>query len=303
MIIRLFIINIFLAFCIDVYAQYRIFKKHSTINKKPLNVLPAINKLSFKSEVKIIIGEYLSITANGIPDHLVGKFPNKENPHTILPQEYHFEIYFDNSKNINPEPLKDINKNYRGPSGRPFGVSLNGVLFDPGTAEYWKGNKELGWNYCALGAAIPLGLDEHHAHVQPNGAYHYHGIPTGLLENLGFNSISHSPLIGWSADGYPVYALNGYNKNNPKMVIQHRSSFRLKNGFRPHPPNGPGGKFDGTFIQDYEFIKGLGTLDKCNGCFTITPEFPEGTYAYFLTEEWPIIPRYFKGKAINLRFQ
>ena len=30
---------------------------------------------------------------------------------------------------------------------------------------------------------------------------------------------------------------------------------------RPIPPEGPGGKFDGTFIQDYEFHEGEGTLD------------------------------------------
>ncbi|VEP16663.1 hypothetical protein H1P_480024 [Hyella patelloides LEGE 07179] len=28
---------------------------------------------------------------------------------------------------------------------------------------------------------------------------------------------------------------------------------------------------------------------------TITPEFPDGTYAYFLTSDFPIVPRCFKG--------
>ena len=28
---------------------------------------------------------------------------------------------------------------------------------------------------------------------------------------------------------------------------------------------------------------------------TTTPEFPEGTYAYFLTEQWPVVPRFWKG--------
>ena len=31
------------------------------------------------------------------------------------------------------------------------------------------------------------------------------------------------------------------------------------------------------------------------------PEFPNGTYAYFLTTEWPVIPRNFRGTPVELR--
>ena len=41
----------------------------------------------------------------------------------------------------------------------------------------------------------------------------------------------------------------------------------------------------------YEYVSGSGDLDQCNGVKVITPEFPQGTYAYFLTQDWPIIPR------------
>ena len=41
----------------------------------------------------------------------------------------------------------------------------------------------------------------------------------------------------------------------------------------------------GSFIQDYEFKQGHGTLDRYNGRYAITPDFPNGTYAYFLTFE------------------
>ncbi|MEC7274445.1 MAG: YHYH protein [Verrucomicrobiota bacterium] len=37
------------------------------------------------------------------------------------------------------------------------------------------------------------------------------------------------------------------------------------------------------------------------GRFTVTKEYPEGTYAYFLTEQWPVIPRYFRAKPLKLR--
>src|SRR5437764_8688635 len=39
----------------------------------------------------------------------------------------------------------------------------------------------------------------------------------------------------------------------------------------------------GYFIQDYEYISGLGLLDQYNGRFTVTPDYPNGTYAYFAT--------------------
>ena len=38
-------------------------------------------------------------------------------------------------------------------------------------------------------------------------------------------------------------------------------------------------------MQDWEYAEGLGNLDYHNGRFCITPEYPNGTYAYFLSTE------------------
>ncbi|MEN8735351.1 MAG: YHYH protein [Lentimonas sp.] len=71
----------------------------------------------------------------------------------------------------------------------PFGIVVNGVLFDPGTAEYYQRDRRSEWNYEALSSGTShLGLDKNHAHAQPNGAYHYHGIPTALVEALEKNA-------------------------------------------------------------------------------------------------------------------
>jgi hypothetical protein len=190
----------------------------------------------------------------------------------------------------------------------PFGVGVNGVLFEPGTAEFWMGDRTADWNYEALGGAVGLGLDANHAHVQPGGIYHYHGLPTGLLEELGFSAgkidhNTHSPLIGWAADGFPVYYAFGYQQaDDPKSsVVKLTTSFRLKQGQRPSGSAGPGGRYDGAFIQDYEFALGTGDLDECNGRFCVTPDFPQGTYAYFLTDSWPVIPRGFRGTPVLLK--
>ena len=48
----------------------------------------------------------------------------------------------------------------------------------------------------------------------------------------------------------------------------------------------------GDLVQDYIWDSGTGTLDAYNGRFAVTPEYPNGTYAYFLTEDGSGIPTY-----------
>lgn len=46
-----------------------------------------------------------------------------------------------------------------------FGVVVNGVFFDSGMVEVWKGNWCLGWNYEVFGGVILLGLDVNYGYV------------------------------------------------------------------------------------------------------------------------------------------
>ena len=127
--------------------------------------------------------------------------------------------------------------------------------------------------------------------MQPNGQYHYHAVPTGLLTELGVAPGRHSPLVGWSMDGYPIYAFYGWDDD--RGVIEVSSSWVLRSGPRPSGQGEPGGTYDGAFSADYQYVSGAGNLDECNGRFAVTPEFPEGTYAYFITDVFPFIPRCF----------
>jgi hypothetical protein len=125
-----------------------------------------------------------------------------------------------------------------------------------------------------------LGLDSHHAHVQPSGAYHYHGLPVGLIERLRKEKGDDVMLlVGYAADGFPIYAETGYEKaNDPTSPVKKlRSSYKMKSGKRPTGDSGPGGDCDGTFVQDYEFVEGSGDLDECNGREGVTPEYPDAT--------------------------
>ncbi len=227
------------------------------------------------------------INANGISEHDTGTFPNDGNPNTISEQRYAYTVPLQPAVSSGSEPVWGYN----------FGIGVNGVPFDPGAAEWYLGERNSEWQYAALSGAVALGLDDNHAHVQPTGAYHYHGKPTGLLSNQGVDGINHSPIIGWAADGFPIYALYGYQDgNDPESAITILASgYQIKPGNRPSGSEQPGGYYDGTFVADYEYIEGLSELDECNGRTTVTPDYPDGTYAYFITENWPVIPRCFKG--------
>ena len=48
----------------------------------------------------------------------------------------------------------------------------------------------------------------------------------------------------------------------------------------------------GTFVDDYQYAHRNGSLDENNGRFCITPEFPQGVYAYFITIDSNQVPQF-----------
>ncbi|MFN3192555.1 MAG: YHYH protein [Aureliella sp.] len=261
-------------------------RRHTATQSKPLKKVAATKTAGVASQVSIEVeGDKRIIRSNGIPEHRVGSFPNPGNPNRIRAQRYEYSV-----------PAKPVVAKQPTPLAGVFGIAINGVPFDPGAAEFYNGQMGSRWQYEPLAGAIALGIDVSHAHVQPNGAYHYHGLPTGLLDEVKLDKRKHSPLIGWAADGFPIYAVYGFadTENTDSSIVALRSSYQLRSGNRPGGRN-PDGKYDGTFVADYEYVEGSGDLDECNGRVAVTPEFPEGTYAYFLTEAWPVVPRNFKG--------
>ncbi len=231
-------------------------------------------------------GEFRFIKSNGWPDHAPGAFPRRGNPNTPTPQSYSFRVPLNPKVSATPER--------RG--GWWWGVALNGVPFEPGTAETWNNDPQSGWRYEAATGFLNLGLDEHHAHVQPTGAYHYHALPTGLVERLGGDG-KKMLLIGWAADGFPIYThwAHAQPLDAKSGLRLMKSSYRLRGGARPAQQGGPGGNYDGRFTQDFEFVKGAGDLDECNGRTGVTPEFADGTYYYCISSEFPFVPRMWRG--------
>jgi hypothetical protein len=89
-----------------------------------------------------------------------------------------------------------------------------------------------------------------------------------------------SPILGWAYDGNPIY---GPYFSLESQVRRIRSSYKksIESDSRIRPTGQ--GYPEGFFIQDYIYDPSEGDLDKFNGRFIVNNDFPQGTYAYFLT--------------------
>ncbi|MEY4917581.1 MAG: hypothetical protein RL616_1494 [Verrucomicrobiota bacterium] len=132
----------------------------------------------------------------------------------------------------------------------------------------------------------------------------------------------HSPIVGWMQDGYPLYGPYGYaNPTNATSVVRRMvSGFAVRDGKNgtdnltqagrrtlpgwdareqnrsaalPASETGPNvtEQFPlGHYLEDYAYLGDCGkipgkdfNLDELNGRWCVTPEFPNGTFAYFTT--------------------
>jgi hypothetical protein len=123
------------------------------------------------------------------------------------------------------------------------------------------------------------------AHSEPNGGtYHYHADGNCIhwhpgsgqtMANYDFSKVdssTHSKILGFAPDGFPIYGSYGYDDDG-KTIREITSSYRLKDG-----ADGSNGQ------EDQEYVDGLGDLDECNGRVGPTPEFPDGIYHYYSTK-------------------
>ena len=95
-------------------------------------------------------------------------------------------------------------------------------------------------------------------------------------------SDEHSPIIGFAYDGNPIYGPYGYKTKTGGIISPMKSGYKLdlKDG-RPSTSIFP----EGFFVEDYTHneVSDDSVLDVNNGRFCVTPDYPEGTYAYFVT--------------------
>ena len=240
---------------------------------------------SHKGAVRITAGpNACSLQSNNIPNHDF----NDHGARFIMPvAEVAQEFSIPRAPKMAAEPIRLTHRAYHA-------VMLNGVVVDILSAGCYRpngrspnaaGNVMIGcqprdaWVLDPLGPGAGFGTDAHNAHVQPpNGLYHYHGNPMAMFDDKpGPNG---SPLIGWAADGFPIYG--SYFRDSSGKVRKAVSGYTLRAGQRPKSATDPGGPYDGMYVDDHVFT-GAGDLDACNG-MTVG-----GQYGYYVTDAYPWI--------------
>ncbi len=282
------------------------------------------------------------IRSTGFGSHIMGPWYLDTN-HTMLFPNYptNQHVFY----RLPRIPTVPANKTATG--GGPIGYFVDGVaMFNSWDAYSWNGTTDAQnvgstdyWNrdaYINEGASF----DANNAH-QAGGQHHYHANPPGLRYLLGDHvnfvssnktyiestsvPVKHSSLLGWVADGYPVYGPYGYSNatNSASGIRRMISGYVLRNGQsnsinlntagRATLPqwavrldkvsasqSGPGVSSSyplGRYMEDNDYLGDLtnlvtGTnyqqgnefdLDEYNGRYCFTPEYPNGTYAYFVS--------------------
>lgn len=190
-----------------------------------------------------------------------------------------------------------------------------GVTFDPGYAHQEQTGNH---HYHANPIALRYLLGDH---VDFNAVTKTYSESTAPVTK-------HSPIVGWVRDGFPVYGPYGYSSasNAASGLRRMVSGYQLRNGSlgtdnlaatgRASIPSwavrlynvssnqsGPAvsttyplGRYmeDNAYLGDLGYTQGVDfDLDEYNGRWCVTPEFPGGTYAYFVaisTSGAPVFP-------------
>ncbi len=185
-----------------------------------------------------------------------------------------------------------------------IGLWINGMaLFNAKDAFYWNGSgfsmgiSATGWNrnaYYWEGASF----DQCNGHPA-NVLYHNHVYAICMTAE---NASIHSKIVGYAMDGFPIYGPYAYTNTNGTGAIKRMTSSYIltsstsrASGTNGTTTNGPPVNSTyplGSMCEDYVYTSGAGDLDVYNGRICVTPEYPSGTYAYFVTIDALNVPQY-----------
>jgi hypothetical protein len=279
-------------------------------NSTPVNdaVLANVQKVQYSTD-------WVYISTSGIPSYITGPFLDG-NPSLASSQNAIFKISL--------KPVKNTGTPTNTAGGN-IGIFLNGVaLFDYRDGVSWsnaqqalKGGPLMGmgdnaWNRDAV-VGERLGFDCAKGHPAM-GNYHHHQNPSAFSLDRKvistvcdlyaadglyvLDSTKHSPLLGYTYDGFPIYGAYGFkNADGTGGITRMKSSFFLRNitertvyANGTDVIDGPAVSTTyplGYFREDYGYIAPSASLpdylDEHNGRFCVTPEYPKGTYCYFAT--------------------
>lgn len=291
-------------------------RHYITGNSTPIVDAVAANVQSVKYDAN-----WAYVAATGIPAYITGPFQDG-NPSLATAQNKIFKMPLNPTKNTGTATAT---------TGGNIGIFINGVaLFDYRDGVAWSsttnalcggpGNPPCpggmgavqAWNRDAI-PAERAGFDCSKAHPAM-GNYHHHQNPSAF--NLDLNILStvcdtypsdalyvinlsqHSPLLGFTYDGFPIYGAFAYtNTDGTGAITRMKSSYQLStnttrlNGPAINQVVGTQTMINGYFREDYQYISHSGDstyLDSHNGRICNTPEYPvslypNGIYCYFAT--------------------
>ncbi|CAN5799975.1 hypothetical protein BH11BAC7_BH11BAC7_05440 [soil metagenome] len=220
---------------------------------------------------------YVSCTC--IPGYSIG--PWNSNPNTPVNQNFVYKITRTPVQNMSTPIVTALGH---------IGVWSNGVsVFNAKDGMSY--NNAGVWNRNAYYYEA-ISFDNCLGHPAPNGEYHNHVNPTCVYDDA--DSINHSPIIGYAFDGFPIYGAYAYtNTNGTGPVKRMKSSYVLSsNTTRTNGPAISATYPAGCYIEDYVYSAAAGDLDVHNGRFCVTPDYPAGTYCYFVTIDAQLNPVY-----------
>ena len=360
---------------LTMVSDLTVFSAISNANFNPVDrFVAAANASLSQGRNEIVINSNVNPISTNIRTDFT---PTVYNPYNIIEQDFSFDWPLRGGQDTQGDSPDNLLR------AGTIGMTLPGIpLYGPSNQWYIEGSNATTWNYNAPEVKIN-GQDTYGGFPDSDGVYHYHdssfisanawGNVTGFTSNVWTETDGHSKLLGYAADGYPIYGPYGYVNalDNASGVTRMVSSYQATGGggYRPQSrivnvtanntvgsnitvsstfglnpgmkitfssnasiatPNtywitqvagqtaiGPeefkgGGNtirlnsdiviyanteiqfefVNGSFIEDYEFQEGSGNLDRFNGRYCVTPDYPTGTYAYFATIDASGVPAY-----------
>ncbi len=275
------------------------------------NPTPVVDTAKANVQLVQYSSDFSYVRCSGIPAYVIGPYRDG-NPSIAINRNYLFKIPLKPAVQTGTKTAVGLGH---------IAVLINGVpIYNYADARSY--NSQNIWHQnaivferegfdCAVGHPAPLQMGPPGAGGGgAQGQYHHHQNPTAfniasvkmsdvcdmyLADGLYVpDSTKHGPLIGYSFDGFPIYGAYGWAAGTT-TVSRMRPSYRLRNitdrttlaNGTVLPANQVGPSLTqqplGSYAEDYEYVAGSGDLDEHNGRFCITPEYPEGTYAYFAT--------------------
>lgn len=287
----------------------------TTIRVSPFSV-SAIDKIPgvtpeetlSKTTAAFNASEYiLTITSDNLPDPAeFGIFPHTYNTNTLESNSFIHSIRYRGGTNTAAVTESNLGALGILVNGTPIYGSNVGSEIIPTNSIQSSIVAPTGFHYSYEVARNYYGVDQYNGYIGSDNIYRYHtadflssssdswiGIAgsndyfrSGSYSGDNFrHSDGHSKIIGIAFDGHPIYGPFGYSSSldSSSSATRMRSSYVI----RTTPLANRGATFAqipaGTYIEDYQYISGSGDLDPNNGRYCVTPEYPNGTYAYFVT--------------------